>query len=513
MIKIIIADDESIIRQGLAKSVDWSEYNMELVGLAESGEEAVEMIDALNPMVIFTDICMPSGDGFSIIDYVRENHPEKYIVIISGYDDFKYAQKAIEKGVHSYLLKPFEIFELEDILKKIQMSIHENEVKISDESFSASLYGKELIQKIDEKRLYQCVLLKLCGYKLAKRKFTNEEFHKYYQDYIYMVNKKLAEFKFVKSVRVNSGETYILLESKDYDKAGDHYERLISKLVDTDDSDPSMQYIVCTGNVYKGSAGVRESYENCKDAEKYTFLLGNQQIIEYKSLTKYTKTIHADWTLNVNNFTHCIKTFDKDYIKESLKEVIKGIVQSGEKSEVLWQILIANAYNIIVEELRNYNIKITDIFENPYDKYNEIANNQNLDVATQDFEQLVYEVCTYANNQKAALKNPVIEKAKQFIYDNSCDTTLSLNRVSEHVNMSSCYFSILFKQSVNKSFINYLTDIRISNAKDLLIYTGKKTNEISQSVGYDNSTYFSTLFKKNTGFTPTEFRTINASGE
>lgn len=100
----------------------------------------------------------------------------------------------------------------------------------------------------------------------------------------------------------------------------------------------------------------------------------------------------------------------------------------------------------------------------------------------------------------------MIEKARQYIEQNYTDHSISLQSVSASVNMSSCYFSILFKQECGKSFISYLTDLRMEKAKQLLRYSDQRSYEIALAVGYDNPNYFSTLFKKNTDFSPTEYR-------
>ena len=125
MYTIIVADDEEELRRALIEKVDWENVGFEVVGEAENGIEALELVEKLNPDVLLTDIRMPFVSGIDLARQVREVHPSTQIAFLSGHDDFSYAQQAIQYNIISYMLKPISAFELTEELRKIKEKIDE----------------------------------------------------------------------------------------------------------------------------------------------------------------------------------------------------------------------------------------------------------------------------------------------------------------------------------------------------------------------------------------------------
>ena len=120
MYKAILVDDEFLTREAISKNTKWNDCGFELIGTAENGKEAIELLEKDLPDLIITDICMPVMDGLGLASYIYENHPEIKVIIISGYDDFEYAKKALKYEVADYILKPITSFELAEELEKIK---------------------------------------------------------------------------------------------------------------------------------------------------------------------------------------------------------------------------------------------------------------------------------------------------------------------------------------------------------------------------------------------------------
>jgi two-component system, response regulator YesN len=145
VIKVLLVDDEEMIRQGIADSIDWEKLNMKVIGHAEDGEDALIIFNEHTPQLILTDIKMPFMDGLELVEKVKSQNPDTYIIIISGYDEFHYAQKAIKLGAHDFILKPIDLDDLEKMLSKISQDydskLHkENEEKVLKEKVDNSLH-------------------------------------------------------------------------------------------------------------------------------------------------------------------------------------------------------------------------------------------------------------------------------------------------------------------------------------------------------------------------------------
>ncbi len=119
MYKVVIIDDEPIIVEGLSRSIQWKNWQCEVVGTASSGEEGMELIDTVNPDILFSDICMPGMDGLTMIAAIKSQHPNMEITILTGFRDFDYAQRAIRLGVTRFLLKPSKTDELMEAVEKM----------------------------------------------------------------------------------------------------------------------------------------------------------------------------------------------------------------------------------------------------------------------------------------------------------------------------------------------------------------------------------------------------------
>ena len=139
MYKMLIVDDEELIRRGLLKKIGWKNYGFEVVGDAGNADEALRLVETLQPDLLITDIRMPGKNGLELIAECRNRNPEMLIVILSAYDDFSYAQDALFYGVAGYLLKPVKKEELEIIMRKVLQNLQEREIA---ENISASKYSR-----------------------------------------------------------------------------------------------------------------------------------------------------------------------------------------------------------------------------------------------------------------------------------------------------------------------------------------------------------------------------------
>jgi len=207
---------------------------------------------------------------------------------------------------------------------------------------------------------------------------------------------------------------------------------------------------------------------------------------------------------NVGRVIRSISTFDKKTILQDFQMLANDIRQTGHNSYLYTHMLVSVVYGEITKLLVDINCPIENILENPLAAYQKILVCATLDDMLEELFRFVAQICDFVNNHASANKSAA-DRAKVYIETHYADSSLTLDRVASAVGISPNYFSALFKQSTNCSFISYLTSVRIAHAKELLKSGSYKTYEVAMRCGYENPTYFSTIFKRQTGFSPSEY--------
>lgn len=357
MLKTIIVDDEDLIREGLIAEIDWNGAGYEVIGEAEDGEQALELVRELRPELVISDIKMPFMDGLQFIEHTKREYPDTYIVILSGHDEFQYAQRAVQLGAFEYMLKPIESEDLKRVLLRIR---EDHEAK----------------QNKEEEML------------VLKRQVT---------------------------------------------------ERLPEEYIDD-------QWITA------------------------------------------------------------LRVADKAMINEKLDRWMTMIHEQGSNSYLYMQIVIGNLYKQILKAVKEIGGSVEEVLGKPTEVYKKIMAQESVEGMIEELRSVLSAIVDDLETKRSGRNDEIIHKAKVFIKTRYSDDKLSLEEVSNAVNMSPSYFSVLFKQKVGENFIDYLTAVRIQHACELLQNTGNKTYEIAEMTGYSNPTYFSTIFKKVKGLSPTEYR-------
>ena len=265
-------------------------------------------------------------------------------------------------------------------------------------------------------------------------------------------------------------------------------------------------FLCATDGVSGDVWGLQAMYGHCQKVLQYAFLYDETSFLDYAELKRIRQDDGTQIAANIARFVDCIRTFDKGLIEQNICLITDNIRESGRYSILYGQMFIASVYSQVTGALKEFGIDLSEVFEDPVEEYRMIITAGSLQKQISGLSELLGKVCDYVHGKKGAAHHTLIEKARQYIEQNYTDHSISLQSVSASVNMSSCYFSILFKQECGKSFISYLTDLRMEKAKQLLRYSDQRSYEIALAVGYDNPNYFSTLFKKNTDFSPTEYR-------
>ena len=561
MIKVFLVEDEYAIREGIKKSVDWEKNGFELVGEAGDGEMAFPKILKTKPDILITDIRMPFMDGLELATLVKKELSDIKIVVLSGYDDFNYAKKAISIGVEEYILKPVSGENLLKELGKIAESIraHRQEEQAREKylqdmeeiralerqkfihdmidgkiSMQESLeQGREL--GIDITATYYSIVLFQAFLKNREDSDINS-YSGVNEEILRRIKEEYADLKNV-YLYEQVGDVLCFLEKSDtLEEMDENVNRGIGIITNIMSEFGDWIYFISSGKPVERIRDVNNSYRDAsrRFADRYMLdesciILGNDDMPQRQK--KIRETIEAekkDSAKDMDFDNIDIRKLDISGIdfKMLSQKTILHFLRSGTLSEV--GDLVNEYFNSIGEDamgsimFRQYilmesllsGLTFLDSMGVGRDKASEILGDlkdpikyvETLDSSRNYIRMLLNKMIEYRNQVSDKKYLEIIEKAKKFIQDEYRNEDMSLQLVASNVNVSSNHFSAIFRKETGETFIDYLTRVRMENAKELLACTSMKTSEIGFEVGYRDPHYFSYIFKKTTGMSPKEYR-------
>lgn len=538
MIKVFLVEDEIIIRQSIQRMIPWNEYGYELVGEAADGEMALPMIREKKPDLVITDIRMPFMDGLSLIKLVKKELPETKMVIISGYDDFNYAQTAIALGVEQYLLKPISknkfIHILEDIREKY---IRENEQKIyfekfeqekqvyeqhSRQDFFATLVqGNTPLQSIFAKaenlqiditaESYNILLFSM--HSLEDNRVILDQYSEHTADLQKSMEQLFQNSKEYLLFRYQIFSYAVIIKGRK-DTIGILTEECISNLKQLFSvKNSGVDWFICTGNPVDRLSQLGESYQSAMKAFAFRYM-EDKKIIRYEDHQNGNfeakdkmdlKNVDIN-ALNPDIIRNFLSNGLEDETEEFVHNYLRLIGENAIKSRMFQQYLLLNIHFNIVSFMQK--IGYEKEFLQDQTEGAMLEEVQDIKVLERFIiERLNHTIALREEKCKNQYKS-VIDKAVEYINENYMDEEISLNKVACVANVSANHFSALFSQEMDRTFVEYLTDIRMRKAKELLRCTNMRSGRIALEVGYKDAHYFSFLFKKTQKMTPSEYRNI-----
>ena len=538
--RIILVDDEEEVRKSSIRKIDWTSVGFTVVGDAENGEEALEKIEGLEPDVVLTDIRMPYMDGLTLAERIRQKYPSMKIVIFSGYDDFEYAKRAIKLNVTEYILKPVNVEELTAILKRIKTNLDEEieqkrNVTLLRENYRKSLpilreqFLKDLISRPMEKEtvldLVEEYGIPLAGAKkwiaiaveleqeLAQEdaplplheeknlipisviQIMEENLKPYYRFSLVSFS-GTAEAEIAGIVAVDNGNSQTGL----IDILGDICKE-IRKLV-------KVPVTIGIGHSAAELGNISVSFKSALDALGYRAIVGTGGTIYINDVEPVSGGKLQFGGEDESAFVQAIKFGPEEKIEEAVQQIVKRM--SDARVHVRqYQAYVLSVANCMIQLTQQYDLNLEEIFaDDPLglDPFTVIQQALNRDNFSRWLYQAALKINGAMNRERDNTARQVMEKAKQYIMDNYQDPDLSVEQICRYLHMSPAYFSTMFKKATGQTYVAYLTEIRLNKAVELLNMTDDKTYVIASKVGYQEQNYFSYVFKKRFGVSPTKFR-------
>lgn len=522
MLSILIVDDEEFMREYLG-SLEWNKLGFEKVQIVKDGKEALDVLDNFQGEIdlLLTDIKMPFIDGLELCKIVAEKYPLVYKVILTGYDEFEYAQKAIKYGVKEYILKPVTPNDLYEIIEKIKSQLTEEKEKLR--------YYRQIEAMFEENKpfLKERFILRLIKgasntkeiRKIAKYYNVNIEGSKFVVAILSPVfeneedmgmEKEILEFAISDLVKkeVSYENVYITADSDNnllflfVDFSVGRIKCIFQSVVEKVKDAFGVPIFVSVGKEVTSIESLVVSYKTALNGQKYKFLIEDVEIVDYEELiSEAENNSFIDYNCELEKLIWEIKVGNKDSIRNELYKLFEKI-----KQVKTIEVIKLVAIDIIVEIFKLY----SSISGGSTNLGGYLQKLEKKEINISEIKRLCFDLAEKINEElqlKVKSKHyRLIEKVKEIIKGKFMDPTLNLSYVANELHISLNYLSSVFKKETGQSFVQYLTNFRIDKAKELLRTTDLKTYEIAFEVGYEDSQYFSTVFKKIVGVSPSEYR-------
>lgn len=538
MFRLLVVEDEEIIRNKIIYNTNWKEHGFVEVLQASNGMEALDIVRKNNIDIVITDIQMPEMNGIELIREIKSLNRGIKCIIITAYAEFEYAKESVKLNVNDYILKPFKSKDLLDIVKKLSEEINrernervevenlrrqlrENKKALREKLFNDLLSNSyigdiesdlnylelsklrnreyfiavininnfmELIIEEDEEQKY---IVNLSFYNLVTKFLT----------YLEKDSSDTSEDKLVYSVINYKIDQLVIVVYEDIDKFTSAFENLI-KL-------GRMELGFCItigiGNKYKNLTDVHISYREACSAALLDRVYGREIVYIFNDLNfgnkVYSKQLHI---LGDTKLYDDLKIGAFPEIKNDIVDIITQIKSSKLELDAINTII----YNVVLLSCKTINELGYDIFEIMGEDFNlhfDVKEINNLVQLEEWLLSFFYKVNEYINQKRSNRNEKLLSKVKDYV-DGNYSENITLTSISKDFGISSGYLSVLFNDYIGQNFIDYLTNLRIQSAKNLLKSTDLKIYEIADRVGYRDAYYFSTAFKKIVGINPTDYR-------
>lgn len=527
MYKVLIADDELLVRVGLKTTIDWTAIGFKVVAEASNGEEAYVQYKKYMPDVIITDIKMPKKDGLWLVEEVRKENRNAKILVLTCHDEFSYARKALQVGANDYLLK----FEVEDDeLIELMQSIKKS---IDAENKSNSLKVNTVMNRNDIRKAIFADMIKFrfnIDANLSER-CAGIEFP--------LLNTKFA----IASVAFNDSLDDMHMEAIQYNQRNRAVRNIFLNLfsersIECIYSHLTKKYTFFLSSPDLNEAELRKMFETAINSVRqyfdcslnivYTNIFANildaqnvYEIFDYKAQILFYKNEASYYLSNISNIS-----LGEPKILQLVKEYDKQLIEAiGQESLEMTQLLINRANSYF--EQQEVNPKLVKIFwskliGNIFSNYGIfIENNKKIDnlehyhhqvEITEHIKGTTYLLMDFTTEVIHSLKHMkytnsklLINRALNYI-NNHYDEKLSLEDVAQQLHLSKHYLCNAFKKATGENMSLYINKLRIEKAKRLLLESDGRAKEIFEEVGYSNQQYFSKVFKKITGMTIMEYK-------
>lgn len=527
MYTLLIADDEPLIRNGVKKIIDWESLGFSKIFLAEDGQAALDIIRKNHVDLVLTDIVMPFMDGLELTEILSREYPQIHVVILTGHEDFQYAQKSVGLGVKNYILKPIGAESLYKEMKEICEKLHiENSQRQYVQSMKNQL--RQSLPVLQEQTLNKIVCSADRNLKLYLERAKSLQLDLSQGPYeIGVMDLDMEDI---------SGTDYdlYLFAARNIAKeclGNDHYvfedgkDRIVilcrcGKLdVDTHDliydvlcviqksiyNTVRLKTTCALGTSAESVEELNQAYRNAKKALECKYSLGSNNVYDIEDLNYLERSFYYPHQ-ELHRLTKSIMIGNTEEIEKAVHAVFHINGKDGSLSGKNVKVIYMEAMNSLLRELAGLKEVPDEMWNRGFTLYQEFDKYSSLKELEDGLIRFACDIRDQMNSAQTNSGMQVIDKVKDYVMKNYRNAEISLTSAAEFASVSTGYLSGLFKKEAGTNFVKYLTDVRMEKSMQLLRSTDMKTYEIAYETGFSNPHYFSVSFKKYTGMSPSEFR-------
>lgn len=540
MLKIFLAEDEVIVRETIKRMIPWEDLGFELVGEAADGEMALPLLLRQKPDLLITDIKMPFMDGLTLAKVAKKEIPGLKVVILSGYDDFNYAKQAINIGVEDYLLKPItknalierltEIrsrYEHEKTQKEYYEKFHREmqayEKNSSRDFFEALVSGSmdmmEIYRRSEKLGLdivaeaYNVLIFTMnCEEDFSGQR---EGYSEWEAESLELLEEFFSENTSAMLFRCNIFSYGVLIKGQK-ETIEENTRSCVSEIQRIlDRKEQKRQWFVAAGEPVERLNQIQKSYYSASRAFSQRYLYDENILyydemasMEKKNVTEDDSTYLQKVDVNALNPVILQKFLSNGLLEETenfVKDYFYAIGQEPLESLVFRNYVTLNVRFSVMSFLKEIGCDTRTLEqEDTEDVLSESS--KSLENAIAYAEKIISQAIALRDQNSGNKNRSILKTAVDFIDSHYMEEDMSLNKAANAANVSANHFSALFSQNMGQTFIEYLTNLRMNKAKEYLRCTSMRSSEIAGEIGYKDAHYFSYLFKKTQGMTPSDYR-------
>lgn len=528
--KVMLVDDEEAVREAIARKLAWEEIGFQVVAMAENGEDALEKAEQYAPDVVMSDICMPFMDGLTFCKKMKELMPGTKIIFFSGYDEFEYAKEAIRLEAEEYILKPIDAQELQEIFIRIKKNLDE-ELDRRRNVDRLKRYYEESIPMLQDQ-----LIIGLLEGRIANAGWMERSVAEYglkLEAAFYMVGVIQSDEEEGSNLRAVSIKQLVdeQLEGKIEFKSV-NYLGTIVVIALLHDTASSARFIALMnqncklagrilgiavtagiGKVYGSKEHINHSYLEAREAVTYRIMMEPGQAIYIGDVEPETMVQPVNGEEWIRGLVREIKVGTP----QSLDESVVALIEKLKKSTITtgWlQLFFTEIMIELIRLARSYQLKDGEwdrMLEREFSE--EMKRFHSLEELGEWLGGICHKLRNAIRKERTDTTRLLTDKALAFVAEHYMESELSIDKVCSHLGVSATYFYSLFKKEMGMSFVAYLTRVRMEQAIRLLDTTDEKSYVIAGMVGYEEPNYFSYVFKKQYGISPSRYRQSKGNGE
>ena len=528
---VLLVDDEEDIIQIIMKKLDWESMGLTIIGHAANGVEALEMAEELTPDIVMTDIKMPYMDGLTLCRKLKELSRTIRVIIFSGFDEFEYAKEAIKMEAEEYLLKPVNAVELKEVFERVKKDLDQERAEKRDTEKLKSYYMESL--PVLQESFYMALL---------EGRIAPEQIGRYMDSYqvqlqgpYYVVAVlHISQQSLEEESRMDPFLQAVSVRKFAEEQVEDRWRsRVVIYLGDIimisqmHDREEMLEYTnemdrlcrmakkVCNARITAGIGYLCDnleqlplSYQGAKQAVSYRVLYGNTRAI---SISEVEPAEHAElnwedvYSTYIQQIMKKVRIGEQDGLEKAISqftEWLSGEQISMQKYRIVMMELVAELFRFTA----SHNLNPENVFGGNGDVYSQVLQMESAEVLDRWLRRVCTNLQNAVMNERQDSTKFFVKNAEEYVKEHFADQDLGVDEVCRKLNVSAAYFSTIFKKETGKTFVRYLTDYRMEKAVNMLMTGNEKTYVIAEKVGYAEPNYFSYVFKKQFGMSPSKYK-------